>query len=159
MGLCASSWRRGAVKIWRDGELATVIDEIPDERETRFNDVIADPEGRVFCGTMPTPERPGRLYRLDTDGTLHLILDEVGISNGMGFTADQRTMYFTDTPTLNIYRFDYDRLTGDIIEPGGIRTGGGRRRHAGRHDRGRPRLRLVRQMGRTLPCSLHTSRR
>ena len=105
---------KGAVKTWRDGELATVIDEIPDERETRFNDVIADPEGRVFCGTMPTPERPGRLYRLDTDGTLHLILDEVGISNGMGFTEDRRTMYFTDTPTLNIYRFDYDRLTGDI---------------------------------------------
>ena len=105
---------RGAVKIWRDGALTTVIGEIPDERETRFNDVIADPEGRVFCGTMPTPERPGRLYRLDVDGTLHRVLDEVGISNGMGFTADRRTMYFTDTPTLNIYRFDYDRLTGEI---------------------------------------------
>ena len=105
---------RGAVSVWRDGELSTVIDEIPDERETRFNDVIADPEGRVFCGTMPTPERPGRLYRLDTDGTLHLILEDVGISNGMGFTADHRTMYFTDTPTLNIYRFDYDRKTGGI---------------------------------------------
>ncbi len=105
---------RGAVKIWRNGELTTVIEEIPEERETRFNDVIADPEGRVFCGTMPTPERPGRLYRLDTDGTLHLVIDEVGISNGMGFTADLRNMYFTDSPTLNIYRFDYDRETGDI---------------------------------------------
>lgn len=105
---------KGAVSVWRDGELSTVIDEIPDERETRFNDVIADPEGRVFCGTMPTPERPGRLYRLDRDGTLHLILKDVGISNGMGFTSDHRTMYFTDTPTLNIYRFDYDRETGVI---------------------------------------------
>ncbi len=105
---------KGAVSVWRDGELSTVIDEIPEERETRFNDVIADPEGRVFCGTMPTPERPGRLYRLDVDGTLHRVLNEVGISNGMGFTADRRTMYFTDTPTLNIYRFDYDRLTGEI---------------------------------------------
>lgn len=105
---------RGAVKIWRDGELRTVIEEIPDERETRFNDVIADPGGRVFCGTMPTPERPGRLYLLDTDGTLRVVIDEVGISNGMGFTADLRHMYFTDSPTLNIYRFDYDRATGDI---------------------------------------------
>jgi sugar lactone lactonase YvrE len=33
----------------------------PDERTTRFNDIIADPEGRVFCGTMPTPD--GRLGR------------------------------------------------------------------------------------------------
>ena len=91
-----------------------MINEIPEERETRFNDVIADPEGRVFCGTMPTQERPGRLYRLDTDGTLHMVIDKVGISNGMGFTADLRCMYFTDSPTLNIYRFDYDRETGDI---------------------------------------------
>src|SRR5690606_40390823 len=31
---------RGAVKIWRDGQLETILDEIPDERETRFNDVF-----------------------------------------------------------------------------------------------------------------------
>src|SRR5690348_1989432 len=55
----------GAVKLWRKGSLTTLIDEIPEERETRFNDVIADPAGRVFCGTMPAGPRPGRLYRLD----------------------------------------------------------------------------------------------
>ena len=84
---------KGAVKIWRKGELTTVIDGIPDERETRFNDVIADPEGRVFCGTMPAKDRPGRLYRLDTDGSLTKILDGIGISNGMGFTPDRKQMY------------------------------------------------------------------
>src|SRR5437773_1024602 len=38
---------RGAVKLWRKGKLRTIIEDIPDERETRFNDVIADPAGRV----------------------------------------------------------------------------------------------------------------
>ena len=66
---------RGAVKTWRKGALSTVIDEIPDERESRFNDVIADPEGRVFCGTMPTKDRLGGLYRLDPDGPLTKLLD------------------------------------------------------------------------------------
>ena len=136
-----------------------MIGEISDERETRFNDVIADPEGRVFCGTMPTPERPGRLYRLDTDGTLHLILEDVGISNGMGFTSDHRTMYFTDTPTLNIYRFDYDRKTGGISNREVFARAAGRRRDAGRHDRGRPSAYLVRPVGRSLSCPLHASRR
>jgi D-xylonolactonase len=105
---------RGAVKIWREGELTTVIDEIPDERESRFNDVIADPEGRVFCGTMPTPERLGRLYRLDTDGTLTRMLDGVGTSNGMGFTPDRKQMYYTDTRKHEIYLFDYGRASGEI---------------------------------------------
>lgn len=105
---------KGAVKLWRNGELTTIIAEIPDERETRFNDVIADPEGRVFCGTMPSKDRLGRLYRLDTDGFLTKILDDIGCSNGMGFTLDRKQMYYTDSPKKAIYLFDYDRATGEI---------------------------------------------
>lgn len=105
---------KGAVKIWRNGELTTVIDDIPDERETRFNDVIADPAGRVFCGTMPAKDHLGRLYRLDTDGSLTKILDGIGISNGMGFTPDRKQMYYTDSAKGEIYLFDYDQRTGDI---------------------------------------------
>jgi sugar lactone lactonase YvrE len=105
---------RGAVKIWRDGQLTTVIDEIPEERETRFNDVIADPAGRVFCGTMPTSERLGRLYRLDPDGTLTKLLEGIGTSNGMGFTPDRKGMYYTDSRKREIYLFDYDQALGGI---------------------------------------------
>ena len=61
---------RGAVKLLRNGALTTIIEDIPDERESRFNDVFADPVGRVYCGTMPTPSRKGRLYRLDPDRSL-----------------------------------------------------------------------------------------
>ena len=105
---------RGAVRIWRDGALSTVIDEIPDERATRFNDVFADTEGRVFCGTMPTKERLGRLYRLDTDGSIHLVLDGIRCSNGMGLTPDRKGLYYTDSGKREIYLFDYDAATGSL---------------------------------------------
>jgi sugar lactone lactonase YvrE len=105
---------RGAVKIWRNGELINVVEEIPDERETRFNDVIADPMGRVFCGTMPTADRLGRLYRLDPDGTLTRLLEGIGVSNGMGFTRDLRQMYYTDTAKRELYLFDYDQASGAL---------------------------------------------
>jgi D-xylonolactonase len=105
---------RGAVSVWRDGHLSPVMEEIPDERETRFNDVIADPRGRVFCGTMPTAERLGRLYRLDPDGSLHRLLEGIACSNGMGFTPDRKQMYYTDSERYEIYRFEYDEETGGI---------------------------------------------
>lgn len=105
---------RGAIAQWRDGHLNYIVEEISDERESRFNDVISDPVGRVFCGTMPTPTRPGRLYRLDPDGVLHLILEGIGTSNGMGFTLDRRRMYYTDSPARSIYLFDYDEKTGAL---------------------------------------------
>ena len=60
----------GEVVNWYGSELKVVIAEIPDEVGTRFNDVNADPAGRVFCGMMPNADRLGRLYRLDRDGSI-----------------------------------------------------------------------------------------
>lgn len=104
---------QGAVGIWRAGQpLAPVIEEIPQERDSRFNDVIADPEGRVFCGTRPTEQHLSRLYRLEPDGTVTELLDDIRSSNGMGFTPDRTGFYYTDTRRHLIYLFDYERETG-----------------------------------------------
>ncbi len=104
----------GTVASLRQGKLEYLIDEIASERDTRFNDVIADPAGRVFCGTMPSDSHLGSLYRLDTDGSISHVLGGIGISNGMGFTPDGKQMYYTDSPTHNIYIFDYDIATGEL---------------------------------------------
>ena len=105
---------RGAVETWRDGRLDYMIEELPGERESRFNDVAADPAGRVFCGTMPTANRLGRLYRLDLDGSMTSVLEDVDISNGIGFTPDRTQMYYTESRARKIYLFDYDQKTGVI---------------------------------------------
>ena len=105
---------RGSVKIWRENELTTVIDEIPEERDSRFNDVIADPAGRIFCGTMSTGTHSGSLYRLDTDGRYRKLLDGIGCSNGLGFSPDLKHLYYTDSVSRTIYRFNYDLSTGSI---------------------------------------------
>ncbi|MBN1672637.1 MAG: SMP-30/gluconolactonase/LRE family protein [Kiritimatiellae bacterium] len=105
---------RGAVKLWRDGEYETVLAELAGEQDNRFNDVIADPEGRVYGGTMSTRDRAGALYRLDTDGSITKLVEGIGTSNGLGFTPDLKRMYHTDTRARAIYLYDYDRATGAI---------------------------------------------
>jgi D-xylono/L-arabinono-1,4-lactonase len=105
---------RGTITLWNGPDEITVVSEIPAERELRFNDVIADPIGRIFCGTY-TQGRKGRLYRLDTEGTLTMILDEIGCSNGMAFTLDRSGFFYTDSFAHSIYRFDFDESTGDIL--------------------------------------------
>jgi D-xylonolactonase len=105
---------RGSIAVLRDGDLTYVVDEIPEERDTRFNDVIADPRGSVFCGTMPTDTQPAKLYRLDPDGSLTVVLDNIGLSNGLGFTLDRKQMYYTDSFARKIYIFDYNEITSEI---------------------------------------------
>jgi sugar lactone lactonase YvrE len=63
---------------------------------------------------MPAPDRLGRLYRLDVDGTLTKVLEDIGCSNGMGFAPDRKQMYYTDTRRFEIYLFDYDQDSGEI---------------------------------------------
>lgn len=103
---------KGCVREWRNGTTATIIEDLPGEGEGRFNDVIADPAGRVFCGTLG--RTPGRLYRLDTDGTITTLLEGIGCSNGMGFTPDRKGFYYTDSAKREISLFDYDQETGEI---------------------------------------------
>jgi D-xylonolactonase len=102
----------GAIAKWHGGQLEYIHESIADEQGSRFNDVIADPTGRVLCGMMPTSNRSGRLYRLDTDGSLHLIIEDLGLPNGMGFSLDRQSMYYTDSHTRCIYLFDYDTQRG-----------------------------------------------
>lgn len=106
--------QQGVVTLWRGPSETTLVEEIPAERETRFNDVIADPAGRVFAGTMGRNGSPSRLYRIDTDGSVSLVLDGLGLANGMGFTPDRMHLYLTDTHALKIYRFDYDQVGGHL---------------------------------------------
>lgn len=107
------------------GNIDVVTGPDPDRFHERFNDVIADPEGRVFAGVMPDTEqdRPGQLYRMNTDGSFTLVRDECVLPNGMGFTRDRSGFYFTDTGEIDpnhpgyIYRYDYDQATGAISNP------------------------------------------
>jgi sugar lactone lactonase YvrE len=82
----------------------------------RFNDGKCDPAGRFWAGTMSDEEEPnaGSLYRLDPDLRWHKMLDGITVSNGMIWSLDGKTMYYIDTPTMEVSAFDYDLATGMI---------------------------------------------
>lgn len=97
----------GRIAKWRS-IVETIVEGIPEIEGSRFNDVTADPHGRIFCGTMPAKGGRSYLYVFDTDCTLNLISDDFGQCNGMAFSPDEKTFYITDTKRQCIYAFDYD---------------------------------------------------
>lgn len=90
--------------------------DLPDNR---FNDGKCDPSGRFWAGTISTKgeKNVAALYRLDTDTTIHKMIDEVSISNGIVWSADKTKMYYIDTPTQKIMVYDYDDASGNISNP------------------------------------------
>jgi len=103
---------------WRNGVESDGVEIVPGE--TRFNDAIADASGRVYSGTMPKrwgttePAEFGALYRLDPDGSIHVLDRGFGCANGMGWSADGRTLFFIDSPSQNVYAYDVDTATGGL---------------------------------------------
>jgi D-xylonolactonase len=110
--------QRGAVASWRNGKLKFIINQIPDKRAHGFNDMIADPMGRVFWGSLPAneyvKERYCGLYRIDPDGSITCVAEDIGLSNGLGFAPGCKQIYYTDTILRRIYLFDYDQMTGNL---------------------------------------------
>ncbi|WP_299821269.1 SMP-30/gluconolactonase/LRE family protein [uncultured Pontibacter sp.] len=84
--------------------------------DVRFNDGKCDPAGRFWIGTMALDTRAGaaKLYRLDKDKQVKEMLDNLTIANGIVWSLDKKTMYFTDTRTQQVEAFDYEVETGEI---------------------------------------------
>ena len=125
IGSMALRSRGGMVLALRDGfafldlesgEVTPLHDPEPDLHGNRFNDGKCDPQGRFWAGTMDCEEVEGlgSLYRLDHDHSCHRMVDGVICSNGLGWSPDGRTMYYTDTWTRRIDAFDFDPATGEV---------------------------------------------
>lgn len=97
------------------GEQRVVASGI-DSDMARFNDVIADPEGRVFAGTIGKTDQSGGLYRVDPDGTVTSLWKGTGCANGMSFSPDFGHFYWTCSTTRAIYIANYQRATGALTD-------------------------------------------
>ncbi|WPR74502.1 SMP-30/gluconolactonase/LRE family protein [Algoriphagus sp. NG3] len=82
----------------------------------RFNDGKCDAKGRLWIGTLSTKftEGSAALYRVGKDLNPEKQLDNLSISNGIAWTADNQTMYFIDTPTRQIKAYSFQLETGNI---------------------------------------------
>ncbi len=87
-----------------------------DRADNRMNDGKCDNAGRFWAGTMAEDMRRGAggLYRLDPDLTISTILTHVSVSNGIGWSPDDRTMYYVDSLEQAIDAFDFDADLGRL---------------------------------------------
>jgi sugar lactone lactonase YvrE len=86
-----------------------------DPRRERFNDGKADPQGRLWVGTIYEPRDVPKaaLYRW-TAGKLRRMASDITVSNGLAFSPDCRTMLWSDTFAHRIYALDFDGADGSL---------------------------------------------
>lgn len=108
-GFALYDYRRGEM-LWQK-ELVTAGSGV------RFNDGKIDRQGRFWAGTMAedgSGEAKAALFRLDTDGSATQVTNGIQIANGACWSPDANSFYFADSPTRNLYRYDFDTDKGEI---------------------------------------------
>lgn len=91
-----------------------------------FNDGTVDRQGRfvtgmadgiliqaITSGQTDNLHPTGNLYRIDTDLSVHVVGDPIGVTNGPCFDAAGTTFYCNDSGLRRMYAWDYDPVTGE----------------------------------------------
>lgn len=89
-----------------------------DTESHRINDGKTDRSGRLWYGTMHDAEETptGAMYTFDGHREKR-VRDNVTTSNGIGFSPDNSTMYYTDSMAFTITAYDFDLASGTISRP------------------------------------------
>ncbi|WP_331281532.1 SMP-30/gluconolactonase/LRE family protein [Saccharothrix sp. NRRL B-16314] len=104
--------RDGVALIDRDGAKTWLVYWARDG--VRGNDAAVDPAGRLWAGTMRYDEAPdGWLARVKPTGDAKVVLDKVGVSNGIGWSPDGTRMYYIDSAERRVDVLDFDAESGE----------------------------------------------
>ncbi len=108
--------QRGLAVIEAGGGRRSMPPILPADRPRRFNDGKCDPAGRFLVGSMREDYVVGGevLVRCELDGAVTVLDDDLGLSNGLAWTEDGRTMFSIDTLPGRLWARDYDPASGAV---------------------------------------------
>ena len=105
--------------LWRldlaSGERKRLAKPPYDPKQERFNDGKCDPQGRFWVGTIYEPRDAAKAtLQCWTGGKLAQRAGGVTVANGLAWSPNGRTMYWSDTKAHTIHAFDFEPASGEI---------------------------------------------
>lgn len=108
------SGRNVSFKPFDGGDTLMLLDRDPDNDNVGYNDITADAAGRVYAGSLgssPVFEdgrepTDGALYLIDVDGSSREVAEGIGLTNGLGFSPDGKTLYHSDSRVQTVWCYE-----------------------------------------------------
>jgi D-xylonolactonase len=107
----------GLHRVDASGHTRAIPLDLPGGKRAVFNDCVVDPRGRLYVGAYYWGEEmlePGTLYLVDEKLTARPVAENIELSNGLGLSPDDRTLYFADSTARKILAFDVNPASGDL---------------------------------------------
>ena len=119
-----------------DGATQPLLDQATADNATGFNDLTTDTKGRIYVGSLAfvvfagEAAKPGNLYMIDLDASVHKVSDGILLTNGLGFSPDGGKLYHSDArgDVVRVYDVRNDGTLSDwrkfaTLGPGHVADG------------------------------------
>lgn len=73
------------------------------------NDLCINKNGQLFASDPNWKEGTGKLWRIDKGGKAMLLLDNLGTTNGITLSPDEKILYVNESVQRNIWSFQVDK--------------------------------------------------
>lgn len=79
------------------------------------NDLAITDDGTLFASDPNWKEGTGQIWRIDPDGSTHLLASQMGTTNGIEVSPDGKTLYVNESVQRNVWAFpiNSDRSLGE----------------------------------------------
>jgi gluconolactonase len=127
--LAAGHDDRRVTRVADDGSRTAIVERFEGKRLNSPNDIVVKSDGAIYFTDPPyaiQPSTPGMprpagwwtapipgkelacngVYRLTPDGTLHLLVDNFALPNGLAFSPDESVLYIDDSAHKHIRALD-----------------------------------------------------
>jgi gluconolactonase len=72
------------------------------------NDLCMNSNGQIFASDPDWQKSVGQLWRVDTDGKPVLLETNMGTTNGIELSPDEKTLYVNESIQLRVWKYDVD---------------------------------------------------
>lgn len=84
-----------------------------DDRFNQPNDICITKKDVVYASDPNWKNQTGQLWRIDPDGKANLLLTDLGTTNGIELSPDEKTLYVNESVQRKIWAYDIDKR-GDL---------------------------------------------
>jgi gluconolactonase len=81
---------------------------VHNEEFNQPNDLCINRKDQLFASDPDWKESTGKIWRIDPNGTMTLLADSMGTTNGIELSPDEKTLYVNESVQRKVWKFDVD---------------------------------------------------
>lgn len=89
-----------------DLSTAEVTVHAEDQTMNQPNDLAITTTGHIYCSDPNWANSTGQIWHVSPEGTIRKVAEDLGTTNGIEVSPDEKTLYVNETVQLNVWAYD-----------------------------------------------------